>query len=93
MLRGVVPGYWAAADLTAPDILASDTRVWPCETTPALHVAGDGSTTPGAACLGGLDSACREGHEGLLCALGKVEKRRAGSDTGVSWGWDSGEGG
>jgi hypothetical protein len=79
LLRGVVPGYWAAHDLTAPRTLASQTRVWPCEPAPALHRAGGGSTTPGAACLGGLDSACREGHEGLLCASGRVEKGPAGS--------------
>ena len=33
---------------------ANATRVWECETPEA--------------CLGGADSACRTGHEGVLCA-------------------------
>ena len=36
VLRGVVPGYWAARDLAAADTLASEARVWRCEPAPSL---------------------------------------------------------
>ena len=64
VMRGVLAGHWAALPLTRDDaddsrnasdgtMAASETRVWECE--------------PAAACLGGFNSSCREGHEGILC--------------------------
>ena len=51
-VTGVLPGHWAGAPVDETN--ANVTRVWVCETPEA--------------CLGGADSVCRTGHEGVLCA-------------------------
>ena len=51
-VTGVLPGHWAGAPVDETN--ANVTRVWLCETPEA--------------CLGGADSVCRTGHEGVLCA-------------------------
>ena len=51
-VTGVLPGHWAGAPVDETN--ANVTRVWVCETPEA--------------CLGGGDSVCRTGHEGVLCA-------------------------
>ena len=51
-VTGVLPGHWAGAPVDETN--ANETRVWLCETPEA--------------CLGGADSVCRTGHEGVLCA-------------------------
>ena len=51
-VTGVLVGHWAAEPVGETN--ANATRVWACETA--------------AACLGGVDSVCRTGHEGVLCA-------------------------
>ena len=51
-VTGVLPGHWAGAPVDETN--ANVTRVWACETPEA--------------CLGGADSVCRTGHEGVLCA-------------------------
>ena len=51
-VTGVLAGHWAGAPVDETN--ANVTRVWVCETPEA--------------CLGGADSRCRTGHEGVLCA-------------------------
>ena len=53
---GVLSGHWAAAPVDETN--ANVTRVWACDTGGAVEEA----------CLGGLNSSCRAGHTGVLCA-------------------------
>ena len=55
VINGTLAGYWAAHPLD--ELSGNSTRVWRCESE--------------AACLGGANSTCREGHEGPVCAACK----------------------
>ena len=52
LTSGVLPEHWAGAPVNEGN--ANLTRVWACETQ--------------GVCLGGVNSSCREGHTGVLCA-------------------------
>ena len=52
LLHGTLVGHWASVSLDAQP--TNVTRAWEC--------------VPREACLGGLESGCRDGHEGMLCA-------------------------
>ena len=52
VLHGTLPGHWASTILGEKP--TNETRAWECE--------------PREACLGGLNSTCSEGHQGVLCS-------------------------